>query len=126
METSNNATADDVLQKVSAYIKGGGTACYLCGANIEGDSFDVAEGTATQEMHCLECEGKWVDLYSLVGIHTGREEIRLQTDGHRVIERLRDELNRVLAVMKAFRMPIGEQDRVEAAIRIAEVALYGK
>jgi len=126
METDNNVTADDVLQKVSAYIKGRGTACYLCGANVEGDSFDVVEETATQEMHCVECEGKWVDLYNLVGIHTGKKEIRPQTDNHRVIERLRDELNRVLTVMKAFRIPTGEQDHVKATLQIAEVALYGK
>jgi len=126
METDSNTTTDDVLQKVSAYIKGGGTACYLCGANVEGDSFDVVEGTATQEMHCVECAGKWVDLYSLVGIHTGKEEIMQQTDDHRVIKRLRDELNGVLAVMKAFRTPTGEHDHVEAAIQIAEVALNGK
>jgi len=51
------------------YIKNKGTKCPFCGSeDIEGDSFDVNEGKASQEMSCLDCEESWYDIYTLTGV----------------------------------------------------------
>ena len=50
------------------YVMHGGTHCPFCdSAAIEGDSVEVDNGTATQEVVCLSCGKAWNDQYKLVG-----------------------------------------------------------
>lgn len=51
------------------YLDCGGVFCPFCQSHdIEGQSIDVEEGLATQEMHCNECEEDWTDVYKLSSV----------------------------------------------------------
>lgn len=51
------------------YKRSKGTRCPICGAkdSIIGHGVDINEGTASQECHCVKCDGSWYDNYKLVG-----------------------------------------------------------
>ena len=56
-------------QAIQTYIEGGGVRCPYCQAeDIEGDSVEIDEGTASQEVRCHDCGKGWVDCYSLTSI----------------------------------------------------------
>ncbi len=68
--------------KRAKYIKNGGTICPFCGSTqISADSCaDIDGGRATQEITCAECDGAWVDQYTLTGIKVIREPVSLPED----------------------------------------------
>lgn len=50
------------------YRKIKGLRCPCCGSDqIEGNSFDVGGGDATQEISCNDCCATWLDVYNLTG-----------------------------------------------------------
>jgi len=51
------------------HIKNHGLTCPLCRRGpVEGGFVLVETGSAYQKMSCVECEGKWQDVYKLVDI----------------------------------------------------------
>jgi hypothetical protein len=55
------------------YLRADGVFCPFCKSlDIEGGSVEINSGTASQEIHCLNCDKKWADLYHLVDV----EEIK--------------------------------------------------
>ena len=51
------------------YVRSGGVRCPLCGSNqIEGGPFECEPGVVWQGIHCLVCEGDWIDVSRLVDI----------------------------------------------------------
>jgi len=56
-------------KQIEKYIEKRGVHCPKCESqNIEGDSFDVDENGANQQMACIDCDFEWFDIYKLVGI----------------------------------------------------------
>lgn len=50
------------------YVADGGNLCPHCGTwDITGGEVEIAVGSATQEVHCNECDAEWVDHYKLTG-----------------------------------------------------------
>lgn len=48
------------------YVKTKGLCCPVCGsAELEGDSIEIENGTANQEVSCSVCDSTWVDRYNL-------------------------------------------------------------
>lgn len=67
-EAASRVRADMQDLPQVTYLQSGGTRCPSCGSHdITGESVEVNEGTATQEVSCLACEAEWVDMYRLVG-----------------------------------------------------------
>ena len=55
-------------EREKAHIANGGGKCPYCGStNIEGDSGEFGEN-CSQEVSCVDCEKRWIDLYTLTGI----------------------------------------------------------
>lgn len=58
-------TQDDPQRE---YVAGLGCLCPVCkSTDIEGGSVEIDAGTASQEVHCLNCDASWKDLYDLTG-----------------------------------------------------------
>lgn len=56
------------MMKLTAeeYVAQQGLCCPKCGDNnLEGHSLDIGGGNVTQEMSCLSCNAKWLDVYAL-------------------------------------------------------------
>ena len=52
-----------------AYIDNNGATCPFCGSHdLEGSSVDITEGVAHQEVHCVNCDAAWCDIYTLTDI----------------------------------------------------------
>lgn len=50
------------------YRRTKGARCPFCGSSeLEGGSFNVDSGSASQEMSCLACDKEWHDTYELTG-----------------------------------------------------------
>lgn len=48
--------------------------CPNCGTDqIEGGDIDMDNGQMWQNIHCLECDGEWTDIYSLTDIESQGE-----------------------------------------------------
>lgn len=55
-------------KQIRVYIKNCGVACPYCGnPDTEGDSGEFGEN-CSQEMRCLACGRRWIDLYTLTGV----------------------------------------------------------
>ena len=55
------------MKSQAEYIKTPNT-CPNCGShNIEGQSVEIIDDTAIQEVVCLDCEAVWEDIYKLTG-----------------------------------------------------------
>lgn len=51
------------------YLKNGGGHCPYCeSTQVEGDSYDYAEGNIYQPMSCNACDETWVDCYHLANV----------------------------------------------------------
>ena len=58
-----------------AYIKGKGIRCPYCEAeSVQGGFIHVDAGKAFQDMNCLECEGRWQEVYQLFDVIPYKEE----------------------------------------------------
>lgn len=50
--------------------------CPFCkDGNIVGDSMDVGEGGAMQDVHCDACGKAWTDHYSITGVEFQQEDL---------------------------------------------------
>lgn len=50
--------------------------CPFCGSNnIAGDSIEIGEGGALQEVHCEDCHKTWTDNYSITSVGFNDEDI---------------------------------------------------
>lgn len=56
------------IEIVNKYLKKS-SQCPFCDGEIEGQSVDVDEGGAFQEVSCIDCGRSWVDTYCLTGIN---------------------------------------------------------
>lgn len=69
---NDNATTTDAPftdEQRDAYIASGGTTCPVCGSiALEGDSVDIDEGRAMQDVSCVDCNSTWTDVYTLTNI----------------------------------------------------------
>lgn len=55
----------------AAYVRLKGVCCPFCETGgVTGHSWNVEEGTATQEITCDECDQEWFDVYNLVGFQS--------------------------------------------------------
>jgi len=53
----------------NAYIKSKGLICPFCKTeSVQGGFIQVEAGKAYQKMDCLECDGRWKDVYRLVDV----------------------------------------------------------
>jgi len=61
-------------EKITNYIKHGGNFGIFCNSpDIEGDSIEVDDGTAQQNITCLCCGATWTDNYKLRSISNVKE-----------------------------------------------------
>lgn len=50
------------------HVATGGAFCPICGSpHIEGSEINIADGRATQEQFCQDCESEWEDIYLFSG-----------------------------------------------------------
>lgn len=62
----------------AAYVRLKGVRCPFCKAGgVTGHSWNVEEGTATQEITCDVCDEEWFDVYNLVGFQS---DVRVEDD----------------------------------------------
>jgi len=58
--------SDEQKQK---YLSNRGVRCPYCGSeDIQGQSVEINEGEAAQEVNCNACDGHWYDIYALVRV----------------------------------------------------------
>jgi Zn ribbon nucleic-acid-binding protein len=51
------------------YLSSGGARCPYCGSeDIQGESVQIEEGAAVQEVSCIDCDSQWYDIYKLVNV----------------------------------------------------------
>jgi len=51
------------------YLSIGGVLCPYCGSDdIQGESMEINEGEAAQEVNCNDCDGQWYDIYALIRV----------------------------------------------------------
>ena len=54
---------------VNVYIESKGLICPFCKtAAVQGRFVQIEAGKAVQDMNCLECEGRWQDVYELIDV----------------------------------------------------------
>jgi hypothetical protein len=60
-------------KKMLEYIASGGAWCPFCGSRHDfgGGFVEIDSGKATQPMHCVECDKRWIDIYTLTGVRHG-------------------------------------------------------
>lgn len=57
-------------EQEAKYIRERGCRCPFCGsADISGDSVEVNEGFAMQEIGCPQCGKQWTDVYTLTHVN---------------------------------------------------------
>ena len=69
---------DDKEEKMVNYLKQGGSRCPFCGeGQIEGAGVEIDGGVAVQRVSCTECDGEWVDYYTLdhVAVSDGEDDL---------------------------------------------------
>ncbi|MBW3598183.1 MAG: hypothetical protein KY475_13045 [Planctomycetes bacterium] len=68
-EDEDEAIARLTKEQVTAYLEKRGNLCPYCESEqIEGQSIEVNDGFATQEVICLNCSAVWMDEYRLVAV----------------------------------------------------------
>ena len=60
-------------QQRADYLANNGRDCPYCGrgGQPDGGEVQIQVGSAYQKVMCLECEGKWTDVYLLTGVKDG-------------------------------------------------------
>lgn len=59
-------TPEITTEQAQAYLDKRGADCPVCGdSRIEGDSYEMIDGTIYRSMQCTECGAQWEDAYEL-------------------------------------------------------------
>lgn len=76
MTAVNNDDAEELEPMTDAeYVAVGVGVCPFCRSDqIEGDSVDIHDRYATQEVSCSACGKTWDDRYKLIGYDSREEE----------------------------------------------------
>jgi len=77
------------VKRVDTYLEAKGVRCPYCGStSIDGGSIDYELGGIYQQMGCGDCDGEWVDGYTLDRVADANHDFIRETAADRAARRL--------------------------------------